>query len=471
MERVPLVDGGDDKEEAVPKNSTDDVLTTEKLLTDEPLTEGDRERSRSQIMEGLDDEMQKMESDRGCCAKWKNTILLCIWIFLMASSNVVSQPFLITIKKDYFGTDQKAAMIQSIIQCTSAFLGIFIAPSYGKLMDSWGRRPFFLITSAGNCVVLALLYAFQHKIIVYMLASGVMSLMQSSFTLAFVSDSYSSKMRMRVFGIIAAIGNLSILIVVVAIALNDSSVCMLIGLGFSVVALIYTFFVMPETLDQSLRVPITAETLKENPLKAVAHLRKSKVVLSLCAVVSCFLVAQVGTGDVYQFYLNQRLGFTPTDNAILLIEVAIVAPICLLVVLPLLLRYFSPQLTIMIALVMLIAELILIATIWAWWAIFAIVVPVAEITNILLPVVLGLLSAAGSKKDQGRRMAGFQAIMDLMDAIGPLLFGLLYGFLPPNLSFMPFAVAAAFVVPPFLLCFKLSKYLKDEADEKSLMVA
>lgn len=436
--------------------------------------------------EHVDSVKRRRELEATTWQRFKPCLLVGGWTFIGSISNLTS-PYLTKIKSDQLGGDQRAGEINSLVACVGAVIGLFTASLFGKLVDTYGRRPFFIISATCNLIATALTVFLQERIIVSMIVGAVFGLVQSSFVYAWVADVYSTKMRTQVISILVALGSVAALLMIVTAFLPQET-CMLIAFGSTVVGFLYSFLI-PESLDEANRLRSEAivetsnvtgmaaeakhktgvhswEDVFENPFLSMKHLMKSKVMIACVAIMCFYLMAQVGTGDVYMFYLAERINFTPQDNAILIMESGVVQPIVMVLLLPFLMRFLSPVMIIILSLGMLIIELVIVATVWAIWPVYVIGVPVVAMTNMLPPVVTVLIQNAGDERDQGRRMAGLQAFADLSDALGPLLFGLIFGNVSAALVFLPFIICAALAIVPLGLTLRLTKWLNAESREK-----
>jgi MFS family permease len=447
--------------------------------------------------EAVDLIKQDMEANGTFMQKYKFLMIVGLWVFL-SNLQGLTMPFLTKIKSDQLGGDQRAGEIQSIVACVGATVGMFTATVYGQLVDTLGRRPFFILASFVVAINSAMVAFLREHIIVSIIFSAFAGLVQQSYVNASIADVYSTKMRMKAMSILIAVSSFCGVLIIITTFL-DEDICAYIAFGSSIIMIIVSLFI-PETLTiaQERRVEVERRLLNdsifrrqhpdalepsdivaseqseirikcENPFAAMTHLVKSKVMLGAVTIFFFYMMAQVGTGDVYMFYLAERINFTEQDNAYVIVESAILQPLVLMVFLPIALKYISPVMIILFSLSMLIAELVTIATLWALWPVFAIGVPLVAFTQLLQPVLTGIVQNAGNERDQGRRMTGLQAFTDFADALGPLLFGLMFGKLDKALVFLPFVVCAGLVVIPVIISLRLNKWMKDEADARVIV--
>lgn len=444
--------------------------------------------------EAVDLIKQDMETNGTFIQKYKFLMIVGFWVFL-TNLQGLNNPFLTKIKADQLGGDQKAGELQSIVACVGATVGMCTATVYGQLVDSWGRRPFFIIASVAIAINSALIAFLRDHIIVSIIFSAVMGLVQQSYINAAIADVYSTKMRIKAMSILISVSAFcGVLIIVTTFLTGD--MCAYIAFGSSILTIGVSLWI-PETLTiaQERRAEVERRLLNdsifqrqhpdalepsnvatsdesdgkvkcENPFAAMAHLAKSKVMLGSVTILFFYMMAQVGTGDVYMFYLAERISFTEKDNAYVIVESALIQPVVIAVLLPIAMKYVSPVMIILFSLCMLIAELVTIATLWALWPVFAIGVPLVAFTQLLVPVLTGIVQNAGNERDQGRRMTGLQAFTDFADAVGPLIFGLMFGNLDKALVFLPFVICAGLVVIPLVITLRLNKWMKEEASAR-----
>jgi DHA1 family tetracycline resistance protein-like MFS transporter len=378
---------------------------------------------------------------------YKPAIKVGVFTFLMSVPGILTQPVLIEAKKDYFGSDQQAALVQSIMDCVTAGVNLLLVVLYGRLLDAVGRRPFFILSALFGVAAYVTLVAFPSTPIIFMLVSEAGNLVQSSFAIAYLSDLATPAQRPKFFALTAAVSTVVLLLGIVNAVVTNMNVRILylVGAILSGMGLLFAVFFLPESLPKEKRTPLKCRGAA-NPLSDVSVMCKSRTLI-LCTVISVIVdLADIGVGDVYMFYLNQRVGFNEQDMGWLFVELSVIGPVCLLVALPLLLRMLSPSFVMSIALIGNAGVMVIIATIWAKWPIFAFAAPMAGIMAMVTPIIQATVTNTGNEADVARRVTALVAIGDLCSAIGPLPFGLLYAKLQGTLTAVPFFVSCGLCV-------------------------
>lgn len=406
-----------------------------------------------------------------CCFTWRSLVLLGGFALLIALPGVVISPILPKMKKEYFGSDAKAAMFQSISDGCIALINTILCGAYAQLLDTIGRKPFFIAAGVFAIVQMILILVFESIAPVWIIAGSLTRLVQGSYLLSWIADNYTPEQRPRAFAITQAIGiGCAIPAIAVTIAEPPKAILFGVGIALQVLSIIYAVFLIPESLPKKLRKPLSEFTIKTftNPFGTLRYLCVSRCIAAMVSIVALAATAQIGTQEVTVFWVDERVGWGPIDIASNLLEMGIIVPIGLLVGMPIVLRYLSPIMVLFMALVGLSASIILIATIWAKWVMFAVITPLMIVEVWAVPIIYSMMANAGNPQDQAKRMTAMQVVIDLCGAIGPLLFGIAIGTLHGPWVIAPFMFCLLLCIISGFLTWKLAKWyeidMKDGRD-------
>lgn len=370
-------------------------------------------------------------------------VLACsVFVLLSGIPTYLTKPELIEVKKAYFGSDQKAALAQSICDSARAIVNLFLSMFYSRLIDAYGRKPFFVASAVSTTAAYVLLVAFPTQPLIFMIALEVSLLVQPSFIYAYITDVVHPGKRAHGLGISAAFRNIqqfAALLVAVVPAANRvfygaAAAVSLVSCG---VALLLT-----ESLPVERRTRMSMRGLV-NPFAGFSVMFRSRSLIICTVLVAFIATADVGAGEVYLYYLNQRVDFDKHDAAFFMVEMGVLSPLGLLVVMPLLLRVLSPPFVLAIGLLANTAIMIVVATIWAKWPVYAFAAPVMALMACSYPITQSLVTNVGSADEIAKRLTALNAVMDVALAVGPLVFGALYSQLSGTMVAVPFFVSAA----------------------------
>jgi DHA1 family tetracycline resistance protein-like MFS transporter len=404
-----------------------------------------------------------------CCKRWKAPLILSVYSFLTGAAGMLTNSLLVKVNSDFFGGDQHAGMVTSIAASVIAAINIFLVTPYGRLIDSVGRRPFFLANAIITVAQYALLAAFPTNPIPFLIAKSVNGLIQSSYQGAFIADLIAPEHRTYAFTIMQGIGMLTMITslpIGIMSAKTPDLVFFLAAVVCSGLGLLFAIFCIPESLARADRTKFSIRGAFENPLKGAKVLLDSRALILITVTACLVATADVGTQDIYMYYLNQRVGFTPQDNAIFFVVMSVLSVASLFLLLPILQRYLSSVSILCFSLAANATMMILVATIWARWAVFAVIAPMYAGLVLASPLLDGLITNIGREEDVGKRITAMTAVSDFCNALGPLVFSLLYGLLPAGLVALPFFVSFGLISCGCLLiwCF-LAKAIRHDQDK------
>lgn len=396
-----------------------------------------------------------------CCFQWRSLVILGGFLLMGSLPSVMLQPIMPEMKKKYFGSDAKAAMFQSISDGTIALINTILCGAFAQLLDTIGRRPFFLAQAGFSLLNSILVLIFQHTPPVWMISMSFSRIVQGSFLLAWISDQYTPEQRPRAYAVNQAVGLFAVLPVLIVVASGlPHTILFAISVAVALITLIYAFFLIPESYPKPLRKKFNefGITTFTNPFKTLKFLCVSRTIAAMSVILALAATAQIGTQEVTIYWVDSRVGYGPIDIAIGLAEMAILVPPGLIFILPILLRYLSPIMILMMSLTALCAAIVLIATIWAKWVMFAFVQPLLIVEVWAVPVIYSMMANSGGVADQARRMTAMQVVIDLCSAAGPLLFGIAYGELSGTMVLIPFGCCLLLCIISGFITMRLAKW-------------
>jgi DHA1 family tetracycline resistance protein-like MFS transporter len=403
----------------------------------------------------------------GCCCKWKAPLLLAVFIFLSNAPSMLTSALMIKVNKDYFGSDQRAGLITSILVSFIAAINLFMVTPYGRLIDTLGRRPFFIAFGVMTVVQFALLVAFQRNPVPYLIAMSVGTLIQQSYQSAFIADCVPAHERGFAFNIVQGFGSLSMFCALPIGVINAPDwVFFVAGVVFSVLSLLFAIFCIPESLPHERREKFSWRHTIENPLKGTKILLSSRGLVVITAAACLVTLADIGTLDIAMYYLNDRVGFSPQDIGIFYAEMGVLSLVSLFVLYPIARKRVSTLNMLRFSMACNAVMDLVSAVVWARWLVFALIAPIYAGVTLWWPLLATLVSTMGPDEDVGKRITATTALTDFCRAAGPLLFSLLYGLLPKRLENVAFFLACGLsCIATFLLWHFLDSFNCPEPDD------
>ena len=388
-------------------------------------------------------------------AEWfvfmKPAMLIVFWAFCKNVSSTLISPMVPFLLKDYYNGDKaQAAQIQTIFDATRAFIAALLVPIYGNILDNVGRKPFFIFAAIASTLPPAFLIAIPRNPLWYMFFSEVSQVFSVTYTLAYIADCYEERDRAKVFAVVDGVQALGSLMAIGAQFMSQDAI-IVVALTFVLIRVPFALFVIPETLNKQQRKPFSVKYLKAHPLKAIRVITKNKVMLALTFIVGCLLITAVGIADITSYFLQQRVNWTQDDGFSFTVENGLLQPFSLLIVYPLVAKYVKPERLILLAFICLDLDLIVLIFLYQKWQVFALMGPLGVTLSLGVPALVGIFSNAGEQGNQGQRMAGISAVMDLINAFAPLGIGIMFAHLSESLNWIPFAICLGLSIPAIIM--------------------
>ena len=400
-------------------------------------------------------------------AEWfifmKPALLIVFWYLCKNISLTLIQPQVPFLLKHYYNGDEgQAAQTQTIFDATRALLAAFLVPVYGNLLDSVGRRPFFIFGGIASALPPAFLYALPRNPLWYLFFYEVSLLFSTTYSLAYISDCYEERDRAKVFAIADGVQAMGALIAIAAQHMSPDAIVAL-ALIVAMLRVPFSLFVIPETLPKHQRKKFELSLLTPNPLKSMRVITTNKVMKAVTVIICCVLVAAVGIADITSYFLQERVSWHKDDAFTQTVENGLLQPVALLIVYPIVSRFVRLERIVLFAFLCLDGALVVLILLFAKWEVFALLNPLGITSVLAIPALVGIFANAGKQDNQGMRMAGVAALMDLTNAFVPLIMGVMFAHLPKAINWIPFLICLLATTPAIVIagCF-LTRWIRED---------
>ncbi|MGD8605619.1 MAG: MFS transporter, partial [Anaerolineales bacterium] len=250
-------------------------------------------------------------------------------IFVIVFIDLLGLTIIIPLLPLYAASYGASPMAIGALGATYPILQFIGAPLLGRLSDRFGRRPVLLVSQLGTLLGFVLL-GFANALWLLFLSRLIDGISGANISTAqaAISDSTTKETRTQGLGLIGAAFGLGFIIgpviafVSLAISDNNYHFPAFVAAGFSLVALLLTFFWFEETLPKEKRGGDTGRA--DVSIKAMLNaLRRPQVGVLLSLV----FLQQVAFGNLEQllslFTLN-RIGLNASGNSVIFVFVGLI---------------------------------------------------------------------------------------------------------------------------------------------------
>ncbi len=324
----------------------------------------------------------------------------------------------------------KAATLYGLLLSLYALMQFLFGPAFGALSDRFGRRPIMLVSLAGLGVDYILLALAPNLWIVALarIIGGIMGASVATAT-AYIADITPPEKRAANFGLIGAafgVGFIAGPLVGGVLGEYGSRVPFYAAAGVSVIAFLFAFFMLPESLDRAHRRPFR---LKEaNPIGAFVVVLRYKAVLAL---LSLFVIAQLAERMLeanWVLYTGYRFGWTAYQVGISLAVVGVLVVITQGGLVRVVVPKIGERITINIGFTVAAICMVGIAFSSQAWMIYAIIVPYVLGWGLTAPAVQSLITRQVPPNEQGILQGAISSAQTVTGIIGPPVAGSVFGY-------------------------------------------
>lgn len=358
----------------------------------------------------------------------------------------------------------KSASYNSWLLFAYAGMQFLFSPLLGALSDKYGRRPVLLFSLLGLGIDY-IFQAFSPTLVLLFIGRVIAGMAGASFTTAsaYIADISTPEKRAQNFGMVGAAFGLGF-IVGPALGALFSNLGTHMGMAgginwhlrlpfiaaavFSLLNVLYGFFVLPESLDKENRRSI--DPRKVNPISSLRHLKRFPAITGLVLCNFLLYLASHAVQSNWAFYTKYKFNW---DEAMIGYSLSVVGLLVGLVQGGLI-RYTTPKLgeknSVFIGLAMYGMAMVLFAFANQGWMMFAILV-VYCLGGLGNPALQAIISNQVPDNEQGELQGALTSLVSLTSIIGPLVMNNLFAiFTGKNAPFlfpgMPFIAGAVLVV-------------------------
>ncbi|MGG6312158.1 MFS transporter [Paenibacillus macerans] len=373
-----------------------------------------------------------------------------ISVFLCGIGFSILTPVVPFLVQPYISNPGEQAIAVTLLTSVYAFCVFFAAPALGALSDKYGRRPLLLVCLLGSAIGYfvfgiggALWVLFAGRIIEGITGGSI------STIFAYFADIIPPEQRTKYFGWVSAVVGAGAVIGPTLgglLAKFGYSVPMYFGATITFLNVVYGFFYMPESLDESNRRKEIA-FVRLNPFTQLANVLSMKNLKRL--LVSAFLlwIPNGSLQAVFSQLTMDTFSWKPTIIGLMFSIMGVQDIVSQGFIMPKLLIKLSDK---QIAILGMVSEMIgysLIA-LSVLFSFYPLIIAGMFIfgfgDSIFGPSFNGMLSKSVDSSEQGRIQGGSQSIQALARMIGPIIGGQIYVSLgSPAPAFMGVILIAA----------------------------
>ena len=347
-------------------------------------------------------------------------IMVTMLIDMLAIGLII--PVLPAMVGSFTGSQADQAYWYGVVTFTFGLANFISSPILGALSDQHGRRPILLLGFLGLCISFygtAMATAMGMLIAVRVLSGAMQA--NISIANAYVADFTPPEQRAKRFGMLGAMQGVGFIVGPVMgglLGAIDLHLPFLVAGVLASVNLIYGYFVLPESLPPEKRKPFQWQTA--NPWSALKRLAALRGVGSLVGVVAFSGLAQFMLYTSWVLYTTFKFGWGPLENGWSLALVGVVSVTMQGLLLPKLLRRFSPQSLAIWGLVSSALAYLLWGLAWQGWMMFA-VIGVNFLGTVVPAAVNSMISNAADAKSQGATLGAVSSLNSMMAVAAPLI--------------------------------------------------
>ena len=340
-----------------------------------------------------------------------------------------------------------------------AIMQFLFAPVLGNLSDQYGRRPVLLFSLFGLGIDYVFL-CFAPSIIWLFVGRSIAGITGASFTTAtaYIADISNEENRAKNFGMVGAAFGIGFIIGPLLGGLlgeYGARVPFYAAAAFSLVNWLYGYFILPESLDKSIRRKFNWK--RANPLGSLMQLRKYPSVAGLIISVALIYLASHAVQSNWSFYNMEKFHWSPRMIGISLGLIGLLVAI----VQGGLVRFVNPtfgnEKSIFIGLIFYTVGLIFFAFAASTWMMFVFLLPYC-LGGIAGPALQSIISGNVPPNEQGELQGALTSVISATSIVGPLLMTSLFSWFTSDQTPIYFPGAPFLAGAILMLCSLIWSY-------------
>ncbi len=335
------------------------------------------------------------------------------------------------------------------------------APLWGRLSDTWGRKPVLVITSYG----LALSYiivAFADDSLFWLVVSRVVGgIMAGNIgaAQAYMADITTPETRAKGMGLLGAAFGMGFIFgpaIGGVLGGNDAAtanflVPSLVAAAITIVGALGAQFGLKESLSPEIRDALARRPkLKLADKMRVALSRKTLILLTLSGFLAVTAWAQFET--IFALWAHAKLEYGPRDIGLLLTFIGVIGAIVQGGAIGKLTKKFGERKLVFAALVFLLVGYIILSFAFDLATTLLASAILSVGSGLFNPTISSLVSQEADDTERGAVLGAYQSATALSRIVGPAFSGVVFASMG---AVAPFLVAAALVIPAMMLLSKV----------------
>jgi len=354
-------------------------------------------------------------------------------LFLTVFIHLIGFGLLLPLLPYYAETYGATGFTVGLLNTSFSLMQFFFAPLWGRLSDRIGRRPVIL----GSLIATAISYA------VFGLATSLPMLFASRIlagmagaviptTQAYIADTTTPADRTKGMGLVGAAFGLGFIFgpaIGGVLSRYGYAVPAFASAGLALVAALFAFVLLPESLPREARATAAARRLSAPSLVGALQRPTVRPVLLLFFIGTLCFAALEG---IFALFGEHQYGLGPRDMGYLLAYVGIISAVMQAGIVGALVRRFGERAMVLGGFLILGAGMIFAGTSPAYALLLVALGAIAAGNGMAAPSLAGLISVSSSAEEQGGILGVYQSLGSLARATGPFLGGLAFDHLGPG---------------------------------------